>query len=166
MAKKKQQPKEGPAPRRQRRSIDQRIADLTAKIAAIKEREARKQAKADPVLRHAAAAIRSIDKALGGVKDASARDALGAARSTLAALLGGSARGSENGRARRTAAAVENLADSLLSYVINNPGQRSEEIAAAMAVDTTTLRPVMKRLIADGKITTKGQRRGMTYSAV
>ena len=73
---------------------------------------------------------------------------------------------SPNGRVRRSAAEVEGLADSLLNYVINNPGQRAEVIAAEMAVDTTAMRPVMKKLIAAGKVTTAGQRRGMTYAAV
>ena len=165
MAKKKQQPpKEAPAPRRQRRDLDQRIAELEAKITAIKEREARKQAKKDPALRHAALAMKAIDKALVAADDAKARAVLGEVRSTLAALLGVS--GAENGRVRRSAAEIGNLADQLLIYVTNNPGQRGEEIAAAMATDSGTIRPVMKKLIAAGKVETKGQKRGMTYAAV
>jgi len=65
---------------------------------------------------------------------------------------------------RRSAGEISNLGDALLNYVRNNPGQRGEEIAAAMATDSGTIRPVMKRLIAAGKVATKGQRRGMTYS--
>jgi hypothetical protein len=126
---KKQQPK-APAPRRQRRTIDEKIANLQAKIAAIKERETRKQAKADPALRHASAALRSLDKALGLAEDSGTKKALGEARSTLVGLLGGGA--SQNGRVRRTAAEIGDLAGALLSYVRNNPGQRGEEIAAAI----------------------------------
>ncbi len=161
----KKQPKQAPTPRRQRRGIDQRIADLEAKIAAIKEREARKQVKADPALRHVTAAVRSIDKALGATDDAGTKKTLAEARSSLAALVGAS-RGAENGRVRRSAVEIEDLAGSLLQYVINNPGQRGEEIAAAMATDSGTIRPVMKKLISAGKVATEGQRRGMTYAAV
>jgi hypothetical protein len=49
--------------------------------------------------------------------------------------------------------------------VRSNPGQRGEQIAAALAADTKAIRPVMKKLIAAGKVRTEGQRRGMTYTA-
>ena len=164
MAKKKQQPKEAPTPRRKRRSIDEQIADLQAKISAIKEREARKQAKADPALRHVSAALRSIDKALEASSDSHIKKTLGEARSVLSKLVGGE--GGENGRVRRTAAEMGDLAEALLAYLHSNPGQRGEQIAEALDSDTGTIRPVMKKLIEAGKVTTEGQRRGMTYTAV
>ena len=148
------------------------IADLEAKISAIKSREAQKEAqrkaKADPALRHATAALRALDKALAVTKDAATRQALNDARSSLSACLGtrDSASRGERTRIRRSASEIEDLADTLLNYVRGNPGQRGEQIAAALATDTNTIRPVMKRLIADGKVETEGQRRGMTYSAV
>src|SRR5262245_36292449 len=82
MAKQKKQ-----AVQRQRRSVDQKIADLTAKIVALKEREARKQAKADPALRHASAALKSVDKALAEAKDLAMRKALTETRSALCKCL-------------------------------------------------------------------------------
>lgn len=48
----------------------------------------------------------------------------------------------------------------------NKPGQRGEEIAAAMATDSGTSRPLMKKLIAAGKVASEGQERGMTDSPV
>jgi hypothetical protein len=165
MAKKKQSTK---APqRRQRRGIEERIALLEAKIAAVKEREARRRAKADPVLRSVSAALRSIDKALAAAGDAASRKTLGSARSALESLV---TQGASNdalspapARTRRSSSDLASLGDSLLEYVRSHPGQRSEQIAQAMGTDTATLRPAMKRLIEAGKVRTEGQRRGMTY---
>lgn len=165
MAKKKEAPQ-----RRQRRSVDQRIADLQAKIEAIRVREAEKRAKADPAKRQVKAAVKALDKALGAAKDPALKKALQEARSILARALEGAAGDSgEHGelrpRTRRSASEFEDLATLLLAYVRSNPGQRGEQIAEALGTDTGTMRPVMKRLIADGKVSTQGQRRGMTYSA-
>ena len=138
------------------------IADLEAKIAKIKARAARKQA--DPALRFVKAGLKSIDKALSATSDAAIRKSLQDARATLAACLavGGVAVTSVE-RAVRRRGNIEGLADSLLTYVIDNPGLRGEQIAAALETDTKTMRPAMQRLIGENKIKSKGQRRGTTY---
>ncbi|HEX6885436.1 MAG TPA: hypothetical protein VF530_18820 [Planctomycetota bacterium] len=161
MAKRKQ-----PEPQpRKRRGLEEQIAALEAKIAAIKEREARKKAQKDPAARFVKAATKSLEKALGVVKDAEQKKALQAARAALSegfATAGVVTPG--GGRARRSAHEIEDLSEQLLEYVRSHPGSRGEEIAAALATDSATIRPVMKKLIASGKVTTEGQKRGMTYS--
>ena len=168
MAKKKTKQSE-PKSRRQRRTADQRIAELEARIHALRQREAQKQAKSDPVMRLAAAALKTVEKALGAAKDASTKRSLNQARSALAECLetAGTVRpGPRSTKGRSSANYSDDLPEALLTYVRNNPGQRGEQIAAALATDSPTLRPVMKRLITEGKIETAGQRRGMTYTAV
>jgi hypothetical protein len=151
-----------------RRTEEQLIADLEAKIANLKARAEAKKVKKDPALKYVSAALRAIDKAASETSDKALREALGEARSTLSACLqlGGvstlTAKGSGPKRAAR-GGSVD--ADSLLSYVKNNPGQRGEEISAALGTDSKTVRPVMKQLIEDRKVKTKGERRGMAYFA-
>jgi predicted ArsR family transcriptional regulator len=155
---------------RVRRSPEQLIKDLEAKIANIKARAERKKIKRDPSVRHTLGAVRSIDKALAATEDKPTRQALDEARSTLSALLSlqGFAPKAERNvlaprRGRAPSSAVS--ADAVLEHVRAHPGQRGEEIATALGTSTAALRPVMKRLIADGAVKTKGERRGMRYAA-
>lgn len=68
-------------------------------------------------------------------------------------------------RGKRTAADLGEMGAALLTHVRANPGQRGEQIAAALGTDVGTMRLPMKQLIADKKVRTEGQRRGMTYFA-
>lgn len=155
------------APKRIRRTEHQRIADLEAKIAQLQRRAAQKKVKRDPTLKYINAAVKSIDKAMAETGDAATRTALDEARGTLSACLtlNGAAPSMRNGvitpQARRSVGAVNG--DVLLEHVRKNPGQRGEEIAAALGTDTRTMRPAMHKLIGAAKVRTKGQRRGMTY---
>ena len=157
--------------KRARRSEEQRIADLEAKIAELKARAERKKAKRSPGLRHIVAALRSTDKALAESDDNATRRALDEARANLSACLAlhGVANKSVPSlggpRGRRSAADVERVGEKLLEYVRKHPGQRGEQIAAALGTDVTTMRRPMKALIEDGQVKTKGQRRGMQYFA-
>ena len=156
---------------RTHRSEEDRIADLEAKIAAIRARAERKKVKRDPSLRHISAAVRSIDKALGESEDGAMRKALDEARSTLSACLslsGVIVAGGTKPRGRRAGSGGGGaLVDegALLEYVRAHPGQRGEHIAVGLGTDTKAMRPVMKRLIESGKVRTKGERRGMQYAA-
>mgnify|MGYP000875923541 CR=1 FL=1 len=151
-----------------RRTADQQIADLEAKIQALKAKAAAAKVKKDPALKFVSKALRLIDSASGATKDQALRKALEEARSTLAACmqLKGvtlTPRGSAPKRAPRVGTIDR---ETLLTYVRNNPGSRGEQIAAALGTDTTTMRPVMKALIAERKVKTAGERRGMAYTAV
>jgi hypothetical protein len=160
---------------RTRRSEAERIADLEQKIAALKARAERKKARTNPSVRHTVAAVRSIDKALATTQVGAVRQALDEARATLSACLavqgvvpaaGSRAVGRSAGGARRSSADVANLADELLAHLGKHPGQRGEEIAAALETDTRTIRLPLKKLIEDNKVKTKGVARGTSYHLV
>lgn len=149
---------------RTRRTPEQRIADLQAKIQAIQQRAVHAKAKRNPALRHMSAALKSAEKAMAETQDAATRKALEEVRATLAATLavnGVVVAGSAAPRSRR--APAEDLSERLLSHVKSHPGQRGEEIAAALGTDTYSMRPSMKRLIESGKVRTEGKNRGMRY---
>jgi hypothetical protein len=158
--------------KRVRRSDENLIADLEARIAALKARAAQKKAKRSPGLAYTLKAVKSIDAAMAATDDGAMRRALDEARSTLSACLalhglspagGGGERGSSGGR--RSAENVEQMSETLLAYVKKSPGQRGEQIAQALGTDTKTMRLPMQKLIAAKMVKTKGQKRGMTYYA-
>lgn len=90
---------------RVRRTADQLVADLEARIASIKARAERKKTRGNPAVRHTVAAVRSMDKAAASTGDAPLRKSLEEARGALAAwlLLNGIA--IPAARVRRSAAA-------------------------------------------------------------
>jgi hypothetical protein len=151
-----------PMPRpRTRRTEDQRIAQLEAKIEQIKVGAATKAAKKDPALRYVSKAMRAIDAAMAATGDTTLRTALEEAHVTLNACL--QLQRVSVPENRRSRGSVD--AKAVHAYVRSNPGQRGEQIAAALGTDTKSLRGAMKRLIAEQKVRTKGQRRGMQYFA-
>jgi len=68
-------------------------------------------------------------------------------------------------RGRRSSVDLAAWGDKLLAHVKAHPGQRGEQIAKALRTDVGTMRKPMQDLIAKKKVKTKGQRRGMTYTA-
>lgn len=152
-----------------RRPEEERIKALEAQIEALKQRKARKQQRRDPALRHLHAAVRSIDKASAASSDHATREALGEARATLSAclsLVGSGPTGHRGTLIPRAAPAGGKVSEEgLLAHVRQHPGHRGEQIAQALGTDTSTIRPVMKRLIQAGRVRTVGQARAMSYSA-
>ena len=155
--------------KRNRRTLEQIIADLQAEIEQIKERAAREKARKDPALRHISAAVRSIDKAAAESKDSATRTALMEARATLAGCLAMSGASHSNGRATLTPkprAAAPPDPDRVLAYIRKQPGSRSEEICGELGTDPATLRSVLHRLRNERRLEVEGRARATRYSAV
>ena len=64
---------------------------------------------------------------------------------------------------RRSRESTEKLAESLLDYLSKNPGSRMEQIREGMGVPTRTLRAVANKLIAQGSLRKKGEKRSTEY---
>ena len=69
------------------RTAEQRVADLEAEIAKVKEREATKELRADPAIKLTSAAVRALNKAIGEAKDAELVEVLKGARGALSGYL-------------------------------------------------------------------------------
>lgn len=158
-----------------KRTIQERIQELEAKIAAIKARDERKKVRTRPEVKHLNMALRSIDKGLNASEDAVLRKALDEARATVSSCLAlfgvtpkaARANAAPKRRAKPAAAAASPKADldaaAVLTYIKNNSGMKGEVIAGEFGTDTASLRPVLKQLAADGAIKSEGKGRGPAH---
>ena len=105
------------------------------------------------------AALESVQAALSGGA-VQARRVAKPGRSAVAAA--GTAR--EKG-AKRTPEELEALVKKLHSHVARNPGQRIEQIGAALGVATKELVLPARKLLGEKRMSTKGQKRATVYFA-
>ena len=117
------------------------------------------------------AAVQDVLASLGGALGAPAKRGPGRPRGSGAKKRGRPV-GSKNKpkaqagvRGKRTTEAVAQMGERLLAYIKAQPGRRGEQIAKVFHTDVKTIRLPMLRLIAEKKVKTQGQRRGMMYFA-
>jgi hypothetical protein len=102
------------------------------------------------------AALLSVKEALGA--GTTARSA-GPARGVR-----GAGRATANGRrGRRSSEELAEISTKVLDQLRATPGQRLEQLGQALGTPTSVLKRPVARLVADGKLRTTGQRRGMRY---
>ncbi|MBC7975481.1 MAG: DNA-binding protein, partial [Myxococcales bacterium] len=65
--------------------------------------------------------------------------------------------------AKRTAADLDALSDRFASFVKANPGLRIEQINKQLGTTTKDLALPIRKLIGEGQISAKGQKRSTTY---
>jgi hypothetical protein len=103
----------------------------------------------------------AISDVLGGGKAHAATSAgKGKGRAPKAAKAPKRAKGG-----KRSPEELAELTQSLLTHVKRNPGSRIEHIGAALGISTKELALPAKKLIAEKKLSTKGQKRATTYFA-
>ncbi|HET7501681.1 MAG TPA: hypothetical protein VFK02_11775 [Kofleriaceae bacterium] len=104
------------------------------------------------------AAIDTLESAFGG---RSGRGGGAAAIAAPAAPRVGRPRGGRG--AKRSSADLEALCEQFASFVKANPGLRIEQINKQLGTTTKDLALPIRKLIADGVISAKGQKRSTTY---
>ena len=103
------------------------------------------------------AALEAVAAALGGEGAPTV-----AARGRVTGFGRALARGCGKG-AKRTAEELEGTRESVLDYVRRNPGQGVEQIAKALNVPSRDLVLPIRKLVAAGQLSTKGQKRATKY---
>jgi hypothetical protein len=100
-----------------------------------------------------AAARDMIDEALGK-----------GGKVSLSGFGGGRGRGRGRG-AKRTSDELDKLADSFHAFVNKHPGLRIEQINKQLGTTTKDLALPIRKLISEGALKTKGEKRSTTYFA-
>lgn len=98
---------------------------------------------------HAGAVLQETFSSLGG-----------SSRKTASSSTGARARG-----AKRGAEELEQLSKRFVQFVHENPGQRIEQINKQLGTTTAELALPIRKLLAEGTITSEGQKRSTTYFA-
>jgi hypothetical protein len=108
------------------------------------------------------AAIDTLESAFGSRAGRSAAPA--AAAAVIAAAGFGRVGRPRGGRgAKRTSADLDALSDRFATFVKTNPGMRIEQINKQLGTTTKDLALPIRKLIADGTVSAKGQKRSTTY---
>ncbi|MCX5748523.1 MAG: DNA-binding protein [Proteobacteria bacterium] len=107
---------------------------------------------------------RAATEALAGV-DVGGGGGRGARRGSGAAAPATSGGAARRKGEKRTAEDLDKLQDTFLDYVRANPGMRIEQINKALGTSTKDLQLPVRKLIADGAIKGKGEKRSTTYTA-
>ena len=108
------------------------------------------------------AAINTLESAFG---ERAARGSAPAAIATVAASSGRVGRPRGGRGAKRTAADLDALCERVATFVKATPGLRIEQINKELGTTTKDLALPIRKLIADGVINAKGQKRSTTYFA-
>jgi hypothetical protein len=110
------------------------------------------------------AAIDTLESAFGGSGGGGGgRGRAPAAVAAVAASFGRVGRPRGGRGAKRTSADLEALSEKFASFVKANPGLRIEQINKQLGTTTKDLALPIRKLISEGAVSAKGQKRSTTY---
>jgi hypothetical protein len=109
------------------------------------------------------AAIDTLESAFGGRPARAGAPAAVAAPAPASLGRVGRPRGGRG--AKRTSADLEALSEQFASFVKANPGLRIEQINKQLGTTTKDLALPIRKLISEGVVSAKGQKRSTTYFA-
>ena len=107
------------------------------------------------------AAIDTLESAFGGRAARSGGPVAAAAPAPTSVGRAGRPRGGRG--AKRSAADLEALSEQFQTFVKANPGLRIEQINKQLGTTTKDLALPIRKLISEGRIKAKGQKRSTTY---
>jgi len=109
------------------------------------------------------AAIDTLESAFGGKVGRSGGAPVAVTRATAAVARASQPRGGRG--AKRAPADLVALSEKFAAFVKTNPGLRIEQINKELGTTTKELALPIRKLIADGMVSTKGMKRSTTYFA-
>jgi hypothetical protein len=109
------------------------------------------------------AALTTLESAFSGRPSSNGAAVVSPVMASAGIARVGRARGGRG--AKRTAADLEMLSEKFASFVKTNPGLRIEQINKELGTTTKDLALPIRKLIADGIVSAKGQKRSTTYFA-
>jgi hypothetical protein len=107
------------------------------------------------------AAINTLESAFNGRPSSNGTASAGATLAPAGAARAGRPRGGRG--AKRTAEDLEVLSEKFASFVKTNPGLRIEQINKELGTTTKDLALPIRKLIGEGQVSAKGQKRSTTY---
>jgi hypothetical protein len=110
------------------------------------------------------AAIDTLESAFGGRAVRTTAASTAAAVAEIATASFGKVGRPRGGRgAKRTSADLDALSERFASFVKANPGLRIEQINKELGTTTKDLALPIRKLISEGAVSAKGQKRSTTY---
>ncbi len=100
------------------------------------------------------------------ITDLARRAAIDTLESALGKQLSAGPRSAgRNKGSKRTSTELGRMAETFYSYVVKHPGMRIEQINKTLGTSTKDLALPIRKMIADGELKTKGEKRSTVYFA-